>query len=56
MLSYLGKPTIDYLVEKISSYEPHAYILDVDNVRHGLNRGLGSTILTMSKRSVVLVK
>jgi bifunctional enzyme CysN/CysC len=43
-LSGSGKSTIANLVEKrLSSLGKHTYILDGDNVRHGLNRDLGFT-------------
>ena len=41
-LSGSGKSTIANLVEqKLHAHELHTYILDGDNVRHGLNRDLG---------------
>ncbi|UOM36355.1 sulfate adenylyltransferase subunit CysN [Acuticoccus sp. I52.16.1] len=43
-LSGSGKSTIGNLVEKrLSAMGRHTYILDGDNVRHGLNRDLGFT-------------
>jgi len=43
-LSGAGKSTIANLVEKkLHSLGKHAYLLDGDNVRHGLNRDLGFT-------------
>ena len=43
-LSGAGKSTIANLVEKkLHSMGKHTYILDGDNVRHGLNRDLGFT-------------
>ncbi|MBE2211240.1 MAG: sulfate adenylyltransferase subunit CysN [Xanthomonadaceae bacterium] len=43
-LSGSGKSTIANLVEKkLQAMGKHAYILDGDNVRHGLNRDLGFT-------------
>ena len=43
-LSGSGKSTIANLVEKkLQALGKHAYILDGDNVRHGLNRDLGFT-------------
>jgi bifunctional enzyme CysN/CysC len=43
-LSGSGKSTIANLVEKALSAEgKHTYLLDGDNVRHGLNRDLGFT-------------
>lgn len=43
-LSGSGKSTVANLVEKILfTEERHTYILDGDNVRHGLNRDLGFT-------------
>lgn len=43
-LSGSGKSTIANLVEKkLHSMGKHSYILDGDNVRHGLNRDLGFT-------------
>lgn len=43
-LSGAGKSTIANLVEKkLHSLEKHTYLLDGDNVRHGLNRDLGFT-------------
>ena len=43
-LSGSGKSTVANLVEKrLSSIGKHTYILDGDNVRHGLNRDLGFT-------------
>lgn len=43
-LSGSGKSTIANLVEKkLHSMNRHTYILDGDNVRHGLNRDLGFT-------------
>jgi bifunctional enzyme CysN/CysC len=43
-LSGAGKSTIANLVEKrLHSLGKHTYILDGDNVRHGLNRDLGFT-------------
>ena len=43
-LSGSGKSTVANLVEKKLSVEGrHAYILDGDNVRHGLNKDLGFT-------------
>ena len=43
-LSGAGKSTIANLVEKkLQSLGRHAYMLDGDNVRHGLNRDLGFT-------------
>ena len=43
-LSGAGKTTIANLLEKkLHSQEKHTYLLDGDNVRHGLNRGLGFT-------------
>ncbi|CAN7556381.1 sulfate adenylyltransferase subunit CysN [Phyllobacterium sp. LjRoot231] len=43
-LSGSGKSTVANLVEKrLSSLGKHTYILDGDNVRHGLNRDLGFT-------------
>ena len=44
-LSGAGKSTIADLVErKLTSDGRHCYILDGDNVRHGLNRDLGFTV------------
>lgn len=43
-LSGSGKSTVANLVEKrLTAEGKHAYILDGDNVRHGLNRDLGFT-------------
>jgi bifunctional enzyme CysN/CysC len=43
-LSGAGKSTIANLVEKnLHSLRRHTYLLDGDNVRHGLNRDLGFT-------------
>jgi bifunctional enzyme CysN/CysC len=43
-LSGAGKSTIANLVEKrLHSMNRHTYLLDGDNVRHGLNRNLGFT-------------
>ena len=43
-LSGSGKSTVANLVEKrLASLGKHTYILDGDNVRHGLNRDLGFT-------------
>jgi bifunctional enzyme CysN/CysC len=43
-LSGAGKSTIANLVEKrLASLGKHTYLLDGDNVRHGLNRDLGFT-------------
>jgi bifunctional enzyme CysN/CysC len=43
-LSGSGKSTIANLVEKkLHSMGKHSYLLDGDNVRHGLNRDLGFT-------------
>jgi bifunctional enzyme CysN/CysC len=43
-LSGAGKSTIANLVEKqLHSFGRHTYLLDGDNVRHGLNRDLGFT-------------
>ena len=43
-LSGSGKSTIANLVEaKLNDYGRHTYILDGDNVRHGLNKDLGFT-------------
>jgi len=43
-LSGAGKSTIANLVEKrLQAFGRHTYILDGDNVRHGLNRDLGFT-------------
>ncbi len=43
-LSGSGKSTIANLIEKrLTAEGKHAYILDGDNVRHGLNRDLGFT-------------
>jgi bifunctional enzyme CysN/CysC len=43
-LSGAGKSTIANLVEKrLASMGKHTYLLDGDNVRHGLNRDLGFT-------------
>jgi bifunctional enzyme CysN/CysC len=43
-LSGAGKSTIANLVEKrLLSAEKHTYLLDGDNVRHGLNKDLGFT-------------
>lgn len=43
-LSGAGKSTIANIVDqKLSSIGKHVYILDGDNVRHGLNRDLGFT-------------
>ena len=43
-LSGAGKSTIANLVEKkLHSLRKHTYLLDGDNVRHGLNRDLGFT-------------
>ncbi len=43
-LSGSGKSTIANLVEKILAAEgKHTYLLDGDNVRHGLNKDLGFT-------------
>ena len=43
-LSGSGKSTIANLVEKkLQALGKHAYILDGDNIRHGLNRDLGFT-------------
>ena len=43
-LSRLGKSTIANLVEKSLTAEgKHTYLLDGDNVRHGLNKDLGFT-------------
>jgi bifunctional enzyme CysN/CysC len=43
-LSGSGKSTVANLVEKrLSALGKHTYILDGDNVRHGLNRDLGFT-------------
>lgn len=44
-LSGAGKSTIANLVEKkLLSLGKHTYLLDGDNVRHGLNRDLGFTV------------
>lgn len=43
-LSGAGKSTIANLVEKkLFAHGQHTYLLDGDNVRHGLNRDLGFT-------------
>jgi adenylylsulfate kinase-like enzyme len=43
-LSGSGKSTIANLVEKkLHSLKRHTYLLDGDNVRHGLNKNLGFT-------------
>jgi bifunctional enzyme CysN/CysC len=43
-LSGAGKSTIANLVEKkLARYNRHTFLLDGDNVRHGLNRDLGFT-------------
>jgi bifunctional enzyme CysN/CysC len=43
-LSAAGKSTIaDYLERKLHSLGKHTFVLDGDNVRHGLNRDLGFT-------------
>jgi bifunctional enzyme CysN/CysC len=42
-LSGSGKSTIANLLEKKLHAGRHTYILDGDNVRHGLNRDLGFT-------------
>jgi bifunctional enzyme CysN/CysC len=42
-LSGAGKSTIANLVEKKLHARGHTYLLDGDNVRHGLNRDLGFT-------------
>ena len=43
-LSGAGKSTIANLVEKkLAARGRHTYLLDGDNVRHGLNRDLGFT-------------
>ncbi len=43
-LSGSGKSTIANLVEKkLAAYDRHTFLLDGDNVRHGLNRDLGFT-------------
>lgn len=43
-LSGAGKSTIANLVEsKLAALDRHAYILDGDNIRHGLNKNLGFT-------------
>ena len=43
-LSGAGKSTIANLVEaKLASMNRHTFLLDGDNVRHGLNRDLGFT-------------
>ncbi len=43
-LSGAGKSTVANLVEKrLASMRRHTYLLDGDNVRHGLNRDLGFT-------------
>jgi len=40
-LSGYGKPTIaDALAQKLSALSQHTYLLDNDNVRHGLNKDL----------------
>ena len=44
-LSGSGKSTIANLIEKrLTAEGKHAYILDGDNVRHGLNKDLGFTV------------
>src|SRR5690606_35552616 len=44
-LSGSGKSTIANLIEKrLTAEGKHVYILDGDNVRHGLNRDLGFTV------------
>src|SRR3569623_2818606 len=43
-LSGSGKSTVANLIEKrLAAEGKHAYILDGDNVRHGLNKDLGFT-------------
>jgi bifunctional enzyme CysN/CysC len=43
-LSGAGKSTIANLVEKrLSDLGRHTYLLDGDNLRHGINRDLGFT-------------
>ena len=43
-LSGSGKSTIANLLEnRLSDMSRHTYVLDGDNVRHGLNRDLGFT-------------
>ena len=42
-LSGAGKSTIANLVEKTARLGRHTYLLDGDNVRHGLNQDLGFT-------------
>jgi adenylylsulfate kinase-like enzyme len=40
-LSSSGKPSINGVVAKLFDYVVHSYLLDGDNVRHGLNGDLG---------------
>ena len=43
-LSGAGKSTIANLVEsKLASRKRHTYLLDGDNIRHGLNKDIGFT-------------
>ena len=45
-LSGAGKSTIANMVEKkLHAMGRHTYLLDGDNVRHGLNKDLGTTVL-----------
>ena len=56
-LSGSGKSTIANIVEKrLHAMGRHTYILDGDNVRHGLNRDLGFTDATGSKTSAAFPK
>jgi bifunctional enzyme CysN/CysC len=42
-LSGAGKSTIANLVEKLAQLQRHTFLLDGDNIRHGLNKDLGFT-------------
>ena len=51
-LSGAGKSTIANLVDKkLHSLQRHTYLLDGDNVRHGLNRTSASPTPTASRTS-----
>ena len=51
-LSGAGKSTIANIVERrLTAEGHHCYILDGDNVRHGVNKDLGFTPPTVSRTS-----